>query len=123
MKKLILIPIILFFISSVSFGNITPENEVILLETSTMTVSVDKKIEGLFEVASISEDQNNLDFITTQQVEFIKIFNDKGELEFQLPVSSKKVRVSSNLFQGGKYELGFVVKGHKDIQYVDIQLK
>lgn len=123
MKKLIFIPIVLLFISSVSFGNIIPESHIILLETSTMTVSVDKKIEGLFEVASISEDQNNLDFITTLEVEFIKIFNSKGELEFQLPVSSTKVRVSSNLFDGGKYELGFVVKGKKDIQYVDVQLK
>lgn len=120
--RLKLIPIFFLIINSV-FGNSIVEDKVTLIESADMVVTVDKRIEGLFQTAEISPDQNNLNFVTTKEVEWIKIINNKGEVEFQLPVDSKKVRVNKSLFASGKYELGFVVKGHSEIQYVDIQLK
>lgn len=123
MKNIILISTLVLTSLSISFANTTPEEKTTLLESSSINVSVDTKNLDLFSIATLTKDNNNLDFETKQEVQFVQVYNDQGIIEFQLPVSSKKIRINKNLFTSGEYKLGFKVEGHNGLYMAQVSLK
>ncbi len=106
-----------------TFGATNPTTSVVLLETATVEVSVEENMESLFKVAEISKDQENIEFVTRADIDVIQIINEAGEMEFQLPVGSHKVKINKSLFGAGNYKLGFKISGQEDIKYADVELK
>jgi len=123
MKNLILLPIFLLTISTLSFGNTTPEESIKLLDVEEVSITVEKSFEDLFQVAELTKDLSSLKFITNENVQFVQIYNQDGIVEFQLPVDSQNVRINKSFFESGKYKLGFKIDNINDLYFAEVKMK
>jgi len=114
---------LVFIIFSVTLSaNIDPVKDVLLIDSKSVEVSIDKNSEvSLFTSALFNETNENLEFTTTDVVTFIQIFNVEGVLEFQLPIQSKDISIGKSLFGEGPYKLGFIIKGKDEIQFTEVR--
>ena len=107
MKNLItLITVLTITVSSV-FASTTPK---VLISTDDIEVVTVDKLD-IFTSSFFNTESNVLVFDTNDDISVVQIFNDKGEMEFQLPVMSNNVQIRKNLFDTGSYKLGFVIDG------------
>lgn len=123
MKNLILLPIFLLTISTLSFGNTTPEESIKILDVEEVSITVEKSFEDLFQVAELTKDLSSLKFITNENVQFVQIYNQDGIVEFQLPVDSQNVRINKSFFESGKYKLGFKIDNISDLYFAEVKMK
>lgn len=122
MKNLIIVVSFLVF-STVGFSNTTPEPLTNLVSSSEMVLTVKSNAASMFELAEITDDKSNIDFIVKENVEFVQIINNKGDVEFMLPVDSKKVRINKSLFGSDDYKLGFKIGNASDLYLVKVKMK
>lgn len=119
MKKLITIIATLTITFSAAFANTTPET---LISTSSIeVVSVDNL--DFFAGAAYDAASDNLTFDTNDNISVIQIFNAEGQLEFQLPVMSNKVKINKNLFSKGTCNLGFILEGQSELHFTQVTIK
>ena len=107
--------------SSIKATNILTELTIIKtaeVEVSLLHISQKK----FFKTAEYNLKSNSLDFITAEKIHYIRIYTQQGELKYQLPVLSNKVRISKKLFKRGEYRLGFVVEGQKVIEFTNVKI-
>jgi len=107
-----LITIIALTICTSAFAGINPD----VAEINTESVAFIASIE-------YDADSQNLAFTTTTDISVLQIFNAEGNLEFQLPVMSDIVKINKNLFNTGKYKLGFVLEGDSEVHLTEITIK
>ena len=119
MKNLItLIAVLTITVSSV-FASTTPK---VLISTDEIEVVTVDKLD-IFTASFFNTESNVLVFDTNDNISVVQIFNDKGELEFQLPVMSDNVQIRKNLFDKGSYRLGFVIEGQTEVHFTDVTIK
>ena len=119
MKNLITLVTILTITASTVFANTTPE---VLISTPTVeVVNIDNL--DIFTSSAFNAESNVLVFDTHEDISVVQIFNSKGEMEFQLPVMSNNVQIRKNLFETGKYQLGFVIQGESDVHFTQVTIK
>ncbi|MBT8191046.1 MAG: hypothetical protein HKN67_02395 [Saprospiraceae bacterium] len=124
MKRVLLIAAFSIAMITTSMASIIPTESLMIIKTAEVEVSlVDIVQKDLFQVAQYSPESNSLDFVTADEIRYIQIFSEKGELKFQLPVLSRKVRISKGLFNSGEYRLGFIMDGHKTIEFTGVKVK
>jgi len=121
MKKLLLSFVFVFAILSISFATSDPVKSIKLLETSEISVSGDG--ESFFISATYDSDAEQLEYMTFDDITFVQIFNQDGDLEFQLPVQSTKVLIGKSLFGSGEYKLGFLIDGKSTIHFSTVNFK
>ena len=112
---------VLFTLAAVAGTN--PVTKVKIFESEKATVSIDSNNEALFRMAIYNPSNDSFVFETEEVISFIQIFNDAGNLEFQLPVMSNKVTISKAIMGSGDYKLGFMIDGQKDVQFTDVAVK
>jgi len=95
--------------------------EVRILNNESVSVYSDGA--ELFESVTFDYESETLEFTTISDISVILILDNEGNLEFQLPVMSKIVRLNKNLFSEGDYQIGFIMKGQRSIHYTDITIK
>jgi len=78
---------------------------------------------AFFKTAVFNDETETLAFSTTQDISVVQIFNEMGELEFQLPVMSNNVQMNKNLFGKGKFKLAFVLKGMSQVYFTKVIIK
>ncbi len=76
-----------------------------------------------FKSSIFDAESNNLIFITNQKVSVIQIYNEGGELEFQLPVEARMVKINRNIFGKGYFKLGFFLEDMMIPQYTNVFIK
>ena len=109
---------------SSSMASIIPIESILIIKTAEVEVSlVDIVQKDLFQLAKFTPASNSLDFVTTDEIQYIQIYDAFGQLKFQLPVLSRKVRISKKMFKRGNYKLGFVLSGHKTIEYTGVKIR
>ena len=123
MKNLILIPIVILAVSASLIANNEINVPVTMLTTSTTTVTVEKSEKKIFMSVEMTKDQNSLQFKTYKNISFVQVYSEDGRIEFQLPVESSNVRLKKNLFETGKYKLGFKIKGESELHFAEVDLK
>ena len=123
MKNLILIPTIILALSASLLATNDINFPVTMLTTSTTTVSVEKSEKKIFMSVEMTSDQNSLQFKTYKDISFVQVYSEDGRIEFQLPVESSNVRLKKNLFETGKYRLGFKIKGESELHFAEVDLK
>jgi len=123
MKKSIFTIVLSVLLSVAGIASTNPIKKVTINTDAAVTMSIDITNADLFETAEFDADRNNLVFETNASISFIQIFNQDGELEFQLPVMSNKVTISQSIMGDGEYKLGFMIEGLTDIQFMDISAK
>lgn len=121
MKNLFLIFALVFSTISVSSANNNPENTNTIIETADYAVTFGNS--DLISLASFNVNESSFDFETNEEIGFIQIFDTEGNLEFQLPVSSSKVRINKDLFESGQSKLGFLLKESGEIQFAEVSIK
>lgn len=119
MKNLIAILTIFIITSSYVRASTTPE---VLISSADVEVVTIEALD-FFENASFDESNDNLIFNTTKDISVVQIFNDKNEMEFQLPVMSRNVQINKNLFGQGNYKLGFLLEGQNDIYFTKVTIR
>jgi hypothetical protein len=123
MKNLILIPTIVLALTASLLANNEINYPVAMLTTSTTTVSVEKSEKKIFMSVEMTKDQNSLKFKTYKNIAFVQVYSEDGRIEFQLPVEATNVRLKKNLFETGKYKLGFKIKGETELHFAEVELK
>ena len=123
MKNLILIPTIVLALTASLLANNEINYPVTMLTTSTTTVSVEKSEKKIFMSVEMTKDQNSLQFKTYKNISFVQVYSEDGRIEFQLPVEASNVRLKKNLFETGKYKLGFKIKGESELHFAEVDLK
>ena len=108
---------------SYAYGSVVSSVPIKLIVDEEVIVStVDSNVSTLdiFESISYDKQEEALKFSSCEQISLIRIYNDKGQLEFALPVNSNKVILNKNLFGQGKYMLGFIIKGMEDVHLTHV---
>jgi len=126
MKKIILtlIVAILTFNFALANNGTVPIKTVKIIETKSLEVVVENDFANVFLVANYNEVEEALEFQVEDQISFIQIFSSKGELEFQLPVLSNKVKIGKSLFsETGKYKIGFMIDGLENVKFSDVIIR
>lgn len=121
MKNLILNLLFALSLSSISFANNDPA-KVILLESQDVVLSL-SNADQINIFTTIDSNSNTIDFASNDEINFVQIFDEEGELQFQLMVDSKKVHLGKSLFKSGNYKLGFLIKGQSDVYFSDLEVK
>ena len=119
MKNLITTLLIAILTSTVALSNTTPE--VLISEFDFEVVSVGAL--EIFVSAEFDAQSENLIFDTNKSMTVVQIFNEDGDLEFQLPVMSNNVQINKNLFDKGSYKLGFVIEGDAGVHFTTVNIK
>ena len=124
MKNYIATFVLAFTVISLSAATINPIKESTLISNIAVEVTIDDALSDLFTVAKFDITKNSFQFEVENNISFIQIFNDKGLLEFQLPILSNKVQISKNIFpSSGDYNLGFMIDGEQEVKFSKVTIK
>ncbi len=113
MKKIIITLLVVLTSIGFSIGNFNPSTAIISSPDITVTVA-NADEESIFTKSIYNAVDEKIEFETTDLVDMIQIYNSEGELEFQLPIMSREVKISKALFSNGSNQLGFVVSGRSE---------
>ncbi len=119
MKNLITTLVIITITFTSMLANTTPEVLISNKEVKVVTV-------GHLEIFTASEyvaETETLVFDTNDNISAVQIFDQEGNMMFVLPVLSDNVQIKKNLFETGKYRLGFILEGEKTIHLTDVFVK
>lgn len=119
MKNLITIIAALTITLTSAFASTTPE--VIFSSDAIEVVSIESL--DFLTTAEFDTETQNLAFTTTQNISVVQIFNNNGDMEFQLPVMSDNVQINKNLFGEGDYKLGFILEGQTEVHFSRVSIK
>ncbi len=123
MKSIILILTASVLFSTASLASTSPESELAIISTAKVEMSVVNVAQkDFFQVAKYNSTMDALDFVTKDYINYIQIFNNKGELQYQLPVMSNKLKISRKMFKNGAYKIGFITNNNKTIQFTNLQV-
>lgn len=111
MKNLLLIFSILTtlsFTNTVSASHTEPAaDKSTVIVNSEVSVSVDK--DELAEAfVNISYKNSNISLETKSEIAFLQVVNLDGEVEYQLPIGSNKLNLSSEDFESGVYTVNLL---------------
>ncbi len=124
MKKVFSIAVLSLVFATSNMASIIPTESLLLIKTTEIEVALeDSNQKNIFKLAQFSKDTNSLDFVTEKEIKYVQIFTTDGKLEYQLPVSSNKVRISKKLFERGDYRIGFILDGMKTIEFTGVKVK
>ncbi len=119
MKNLITITAVLAITVSTAFASTTPMK---IISNAEVEVVMVNELD-IFTSAEFDTDSDNFEFKTIDEISHIQIFDKDGNLEFQLPVSSKDVKINKNLFSQGTSKVGFIMTGQSDVHFTEITIK
>ena len=123
MKNLILSAMMCFSILCTAYASTDPIEilKVISSKKVELTLNDVGQLE-LFEDAIYLPQANVIKFETKATIEFIQVFDSEGVMVYQLPVKSKKVRISKSLFSKGSYKLGFMLANESEISFTNLKV-
>ena len=117
MKNLISTLVITTIFLTSALASINPEADIISNEVATVT-----SLE-ILSSASFDSESESFEFQTLTDITLIQIFDNQGNMEFQLPVMSNSVKLNKNLFSTGEYKLGFVIEGDSNVHLSTVTIK
>lgn len=119
MKNFITTLIITILTVTATFATTTPETELVSNDEITVTTDVSE----FFTVAAFNQESETLEFTTVNEISVIQIYDNEGNLEFQLPVMSNMVKINKNLLADGQQKLGFVMDGVNAVHFTQVNVK
>ena len=117
MKNIISTLVITTIFLTSAFASLTPEANIISNEVATVT--------GLeiLSAASFDSESESFEFQTLTDITLVQIFDNEGNMEFQLPVMSNFVKLNKNIFSSGDYQLGFILEGDSNVHLTTVTIK
>lgn len=68
---------------------------------------------SIFTAIDYNEETQNISLKTIEDIAFIKVLNDKQEIEFQMPIGSKSLHLFMQDFTEGVYEVLLMIDGQE----------
>lgn len=75
---------------------------------------------GYLALVSYNESNEYFSLKTFKSVDFIQIFNEDGELEYQLPINNSLIHLSLESFNAGNYDVNVLFEGEEE--YLNMEL-
>ncbi len=123
MKNLIIVFTIATLSFNLSFASVTPESDLSLIADAKVEVTLmDENQKDFFHSAEFDMGSERLDFVTKEEVSFIQIYTQSGELQYQLPVMSNKVKLSKKMFDKGSYKIAFLTQNDDNIRFTSLKI-
>ena len=121
MKNLLLLFVLLFGLNAASLASdpIIESRKLISTDFVELTLEDANQFQ-YFSTVGFNDQTNTIDINTMDDISFIQVFDNDGELQYQLPIMSNKVKLSKKMFDSGKYKLGFMMDGSKEIQFTSL---
>ena len=116
MKKSVLLLSVLFSsVFSIVAGDPVLESCCpVVYENAQVNLSYDVDVFNKhFSPAYYNEKTDAIHFEANLKIKSVVIFNNTGEIEYQLPVLSNKLRLSKKMFNKGEYRVTFQSKAQK----------
>jgi len=109
-----------------NIANATPPNPYhenhIIIENKEIVFSIDDSSnEKLFISSKFSSGTKTIHLETTDIIGFLQLMNDDGDIEYQLPVSSKNIHMDISEFTKGTYRLNLLVQSTN--KYISTEIK
>jgi len=124
MKKVILSFAIVIASLTISFASTEPAKIIKVVETTEVSVTAEEdSMKSFFKSANYNSENEQLEYMTFEDITFVQIFDEAGDLVFQLPVQSTKVLIGKSLFGDGEYKLGFLIDGKATIHFSTVNFK
>ncbi len=94
----------------------------LIVDKEVIVSSVDSNVSPLdiFESVKYNREDAALEFTSCEKITKIRIYNEIGLLEFELPVNSYRVILNKSIFGQGKYMLGFIIKDIEDVHLTHV---
>lgn len=124
MKTITIIILAAFSLSlTAAFGSTDPSTtpKTLISNDVVEVIAVDHL--EIFTSAEFDAETENLTFSTKDDITVIQIFDESGELQFQLPVMSDRVKINKNLFDEGTYKMGFILRGQSQLHTTQVTVK
>ncbi len=119
-----IITIIALFAFSISNASTNPAGPLVVFSSENVEIQItDKSQSAFFQTSEFNFEENNLEFETEKEITFIQIFDAEGQLTFQLPVMSNKLKIGRSVFGSGDFKIGFMISGENEIQFADVKFK
>ena len=121
MKNLLLLFVLLFGLNAASLASDPIIESKKLISTDLVELSLnDSNQFQYFSTVGFNDQTNTIDINTMDDISYIQVFDKDGELQYQLPIMSNKVKLSKKMFDSGNYKLGFMFDGSKEIQFTSL---
>lgn len=121
MKSLIFCSVLLVSFVTETYASSDPIAALKVITSSKVEVTLTNVGQlDLFEDAIYFPQANVIKFETKSKIKFIQVFDAQGQMQYQLPVRSKKVRISKSLFSKGEYKLGFMLENESEISFTNL---
>lgn len=114
MRNLIVASLIVLFTGTAFAGNGIGELVTIFSNENIEFTVLDTENNSLFTNIEFIDVKSDFSVQTHNKVQFIKVLNASGELEFQMPIMSKHMHIDLNGYTSGEYEIYMQVEGHDD---------
>jgi len=90
--------------------------------TLTTIVSNDCQ-EDVFSYADYNGRSENLVFKTHYDISKIKIYDQSGQLDFELVVKSNHFKLNKNIFGVGTHTLGFIIEDREEVFLAEVEFR
>lgn len=120
--KTTFITICLILFSGLVFSSTNPILDFIIFDNDKVEVAMssDKTLNNRISVKLYAD---ILSFRTIEKINYIQIHNNQNKLLFQIPILSKKVEISKDLFDTGLYKLHFYFGEDGEMLSTQIKIK
>jgi len=100
------------FSANATTGNPVDGDGEIIFENVDVTYMVSSADEAE-QILSATYNQSNdfFNITTTKTITFVQILDENGDLEYQLPVGSKKLNIAMPDFTKGKHKINLLLEG------------
>ncbi len=112
----------MFLSFTVAANNVDPvSNTTVLLEEEGVTFVVEASLNSAFK--SINYSDNSFNLQTEDVIQFVQLINNKGEVEFQMPIGSSSVHLSLENFEAGDYSFNLLLSGSEEFTTTTLSIK
>ncbi len=85
-----------------------------IVDTSTLKINVDSDEDFKFFLkAEYEESLEEIQFLTREQTNQIRIYSGLGDMIYLLPIGSDRVSIGKSLFESGDYKFVFDIEGDR----------
>lgn len=98
------------------------EKTILSNENVTLTV-VDSEFASLLKEVEFDYKTNKLVLQTEKEIAFMQVQNSNGDLEYQLPILSKKLYINFDDFSKGNYSVNLLFSGDNNLVTLSLDKK
>lgn len=94
-----------------------------VFETSTFSFNIQSNMSEEIVNTTYHEDSDDFQLSTLKVLKFIQVFNQKGDLEYQLPVETTELHLNVNDFKSGTNNIALMFNNTPELTFATLEKK